>query len=165
MNLRAAVEAILLASRGTTLKKLSDVLKIKEEELVPIVEEIEKEYLEDRHGVELKKIGDVYRFYTKPDYSQFVMRVTSARAAKLTPSQLEIVAAIALNGPLTVAALNEIRGKESSHLVRTLHKMGVLTKKRKAGRYIYDLSKSFREMTAIESMLGLQAEHTITPSS
>lgn len=165
MNLRAAVEAILLASRGTTLKRLSDVLKVKEEELVQIVEEIEREYLEDRHGVELKKIGDVYRFYTKPDYSQFVMKATSVRTTRLTSSQLEIVAAIALNGPLTVAALNEIRGKESSHLVRTLHKMGVLTKKRKAGRYIYDLSKSFREMTAIESMLGPQAEHTVTPSS
>ncbi|MCX7813394.1 MAG: SMC-Scp complex subunit ScpB [Pseudothermotoga sp.] len=165
MNLRAAVEAILFASRGTTLKKISNLLKVEEEKLIPIIEEIEKEYLEDRHGVELKKIGDVYRFYTKSDYSQLAMKATNVRAAKLTLSQLEIVAAIALNGPLTVTALNEIRGKESSHLVRALHKMGILTKKRKSGRYVYDLSKSFRETIAIESMLGPQAEHTVKPSS
>jgi len=112
-----------------------------------------------------KKLNDVYRFYTKPEYAQFVVNATSLRTVKLTSNQLEIVAAIVLNGPLTIAAINEIRGKESSHLVRSLHKAGVLTRRRKAGKYLYDLSRSFRDMIAIENVLGHEAEHTITPSS
>ncbi|MBC7122713.1 MAG: SMC-Scp complex subunit ScpB [Pseudothermotoga sp.] len=165
MNLRAMVEALIFASRGITLKKLSHLLKVKEEELLQIIEEIEKDYLKEEHGVELKKLNDVYRFYTKPEYAQFVVNATSLRTVKLTSNQLEIVAAIVLNGPLTIAAINEIRGKESSHLVRSLHKAGVLTRRRKAGKYLYDLSRSFRDMIAIENVLGHEAEHTITPSS
>ncbi|HBT38917.1 MAG: SMC-Scp complex subunit ScpB [Pseudothermotoga sp.] len=165
MNLRAVVEALIFASRGMTLKKLSHLLKVKEEELLQVIKEIEKDYLREEHGVELRKLGDVYRFYTKPQYAQFVMSVTSLRTVKLTSSQLEIVAAIILNGPLTIAAINEVRGKESSHLVRALHKAGVLTRKKKAGKYLYDLSRSFRDMIAIESVLGQEAEHTIIPSS
>lgn len=164
MNLKAAVEAILFASRGITVKKLSNLLKVGEEELSTILDEIQREYLKEEHGVELKKLGDVYRFYTKAEYAQLVTSITSLRTVKLTSSQLEIVAAIILNGPLTLAALNEIRGKESSHLVRSLHKNGVLTRKKKSGKYLYDLSKSFREMLSIESVLGQEAEHTITPS-
>jgi len=159
------VEALIFASRGITLKKLSHLLKVKEEELLQIIEEIEKDYLKEEHGVELKKLNDVYRFYTKPEYAQFVVNATSLRTVKLTSNQLEIVAAIVLNGPLTIAAINEIRGKESSHLVRSLHKAGVLTRRRKAGKYLYDLSRSFRDMIAIENVLGHEAEHTITPSS
>jgi len=165
LNLRAMVEALIFASRGITLKKLSHLLKVKEEELLQIIEEIEKDYLKEEHGVELKKLNDVYRFYTKPEYAQFVVNATSLRTVKLTSNQLEIVAAIVLNGPLTIAAINEIRGKESSHLVRSLHKAGVLTRRRKAGKYLYDLSRSFRDMIAIENVLGHEAEHTITPSS
>jgi len=165
LNLRAVVEALIFASRGITLKKLSHLLKVKEEELLQIIEEIEKDYLKEEHGVELKKLNDVYRFYTKPEYAQFVVNATSLRTVKLTSNQLEIVAAIVLNGPLTIAAINEIRGKESSHLVRSLHKAGVLTRRRKAGKYLYDLSRSFRDMIAIENVLGHEAEHTITPSS
>lgn len=164
MNLRAAVEALLFASRGMTLKRLSKLLEVNEEELLQIVEEIEKDYLREEHGVELKKLGDVYRFYTKPEYAQLVVKATSLRTVKLTSSQLEIVAAILLNGPLTVAALNEIRGKESSHLVRALHKAGVITRKKKGGKYVYDLSKSFREAMAVENVLGQGAEHSVTPS-
>lgn len=159
------VEALIFASRGITLKKLSHLLKVKEEELLQIIEEIEKDYLKEEHGVELKKLNDVYRFYTKPEYAQFVVNATSLRTVKLTSNQLEIVAAIVLNGPLTITAINEIRGKESSHLVRSLHKAGVLTRRRKAGKYLYDLSRSFRDMIAIENVLGHEAEHTITPSS
>ncbi len=164
MNLRAVVEALIFASRGITLKRLSHLLKVKEEELSQVIEQIEKDYLGEEHGVELRKLGDVYKFYTKPEYAQFVMNATSLRAVKLTTNQLEIVAAIILNGPLTIAAINEIRGKESSHLVRSLHKAGVLTRRKKAGKYLYDLSKSFRDMIAIESVLGQEAEHTVTPS-
>jgi len=165
LKLRAMVEALIFASRGITLKKLSHLLKVKEEELLQIIEEIEKDYLKEEHGVELKKLNDVYRFYTKPEYAQFVVNATSLRTVKLTSNQLEIVAAIVLNGPLTITAINEIRGKESSHLVRSLHKAGVLTRRRKAGKYLYDLSRSFRDMIAIENVLGHEAEHTITPSS
>ncbi|AEH51623.1 chromosome segregation and condensation protein, ScpB [Pseudothermotoga thermarum DSM 5069] len=166
MNLKAAAEAIIFASKGITLEKLAKILRITTEETEKILNELADEYNLPDHGVELKRLGDVYRFYTKAEYAQLVQSVGKSIYTKLSVSQLEIVAIIMINGPSTLQQISEIRGKDSSALVRSLHKMGVLTRKRYKNSYIYNLSQRFKELLMIEEVPGDIAEHlqTATPS-
>ncbi|MFN3284540.1 MAG: SMC-Scp complex subunit ScpB, partial [Pseudothermotoga sp.] len=111
LKLKAMIEALIFAARGMTLERLAKVTENDVGTVTKVVEELEKEYNSEDHGVELKKVGDVYRFYTKPEYSQIVGKVTRTFYTKLSSSQMEIIAAILLNGPSTMQMLNELRGK------------------------------------------------------
>ncbi len=166
LNPRAAVEALIFASRGITSEKLAELLKISREEVEKILDEIAQEFDSSEHGVELKKVGDVYRFYTKVEYAQLVQTVSRSVYTKLSVPQLEIVAILMLNGPSTLQTINELRGKDSSALVRSLHKMGILKRKRQKNSYVYNLSESFKDLLMIEEVPGASTEHlqAIKPS-
>ncbi len=159
MNLKALVEALIFAARGMTLEKLAKITGSDMEAVAKAVDELVQEYSSQDHGVELKKVGDVYRFYTKPEYSQVISKTTKTFYAKLSSSQMEIIAAILLNGPSTIQALNELRGKDSSAVVRSLHKSGVLVRKKLSNTYVYNLNESFRDFLMIEGVLDQTIEH------
>lgn len=167
MKLKAMIEALIFAARGMTLERLAKVTESDVGTVTKVVEELEKEYNSEDHGVELKKVGDVYRFYTKPEYSQIVGKVTRTFYTKLSSSQMEIIAAILLNGPSTMQMLNELRGKDSSAIVRSLHKSGVLVRKKQSNTYVYHLNESFKDFLMIEGVLDQMTEHpkSTKPSS
>lgn len=160
MKLKAMIEALIFAARGMTLEKLAKMTETDVESVTKVVDELVKEYSSEDHGVELKKVGDVYRFYTKPECSQVISKVTKAFYAKLSSSQMEIIAAILLNGPSTIQTLNELRGKDSNAIVRSLHKSGVLVRKKQSNTYIYQLNENFKEFLMIEGVLDQMTEHS-----
>lgn len=160
MNLRGMIEALVFAARGMTVEKLAKITQTNAETVERVIEEIVSEYRGDHHGVELKKIGDVYRFYTKTEYSELISKVARTFYAKLSSSQMEIIAAILLNGPCTVQMLNELRGKDSSAIVRSLHKSGVLMRKKQSNTYVYQLSENFKDFLMIEGVLDQSIEHS-----
>ncbi len=152
MNLKPLVEAVIFASKGIGLKKLSRLLNLDEESLSEILESIKEEYSSPDHGIELREIDGEYRFYTKAELGEKIGRILGRNFTKLTASQLEIVVIIVMNGPLTKAEIDEIRGKDSSNLIRTLHRMGVLRRRRRGRRITYDLSKGFKESSMYEEI-------------
>ncbi|GAB4315910.1 MAG: SMC-Scp complex subunit ScpB [Pseudothermotoga elfii] len=158
MKLNAIMEALIFASKGMTVQQLAKIAEITEEQAEKALYELSRHYGGEEHGVELKKIGDVYRFYTKPEYSEFVKKIGKTIYSKLSAAQMEIVAAIILNGPSTVQSLNEMRGKDSSAIVRFLHKSGILMRKRHGNSYLYQLSENFKDFLMIEEVLE-QFEH------
>ncbi|HEY8543305.1 MAG TPA: SMC-Scp complex subunit ScpB [Pseudothermotoga sp.] len=167
LNLKAVVEALIFAARGMTLERLVKITESDAETITKVLDDLVKEYNNEDHGVELKKVGDVYRFYTKPEYSTVISKVVRTFYTKLSSSQMEIVAAILLNGPSTIQTLNELRGKDSSAIVRSLHKSGVLTRKKQSNTYVYQLNESFRDFLMIEGVLDQATEHSgfVKPSS
>lgn len=160
MKLKATIEALIFAARGMTLEKLAKMTETDVESVTKVVDELVKEYSSEDHGVELKKVGDVYRFYTKPECSQVISKVTRTFYTKLSSSQMEIIAAILLNGPSTMQTLNELRGKDSNAIVRSLHKSGVLVRKKQSNTYIYQLNENFKEFLMIEGVLDQMTEHS-----
>ena len=72
MQLKAAVEALILASNGITLERLVRILEKEPEEIKRALEELKKEYENEAHGVVLREVNGRYRFFTKPEYADFV---------------------------------------------------------------------------------------------
>ena len=153
MNEKALVEALIFASKGITLKKLSRITGIEEKRLEEIISSIKTFYESEDRGVELREVDGEYGFYTKRDYGDYVEKLLGKRFTKLTPQQLEVVVIIAMKGPLTKSEIDSSRGKDSSNIIRTLHRMGVLRRRRKGKRILYDLSKPFKESALYEEIM------------
>jgi len=165
MNLKALVEAIVFASRGITPERISKITGRDVVEIKKALEEIKNDFSSEDHGVELAEIDGYFRFYTKPAYSDYVSKITRRRFDKLSDSQLEVVAILLVNGPLTKAELDSFRGRDSSAILSSLHKMGVVRRKRKGRSYLYELSKSFKEVTMIEETLKRVLEDSLKEAS
>ena len=65
MKEKALVEAVIFASRGITIRRLSKITGIDEERLKSTVQSIERDYSSKDRGIELREIEGRYRFYTK----------------------------------------------------------------------------------------------------
>lgn len=153
MQLKAAIEALIFASNGITLEKLIRILEKDPEEIKRALEELKKEYEGEAHGVVLKEVNGRYRFFTKPEYADFVSRLSGRKYRNLTDTQMEVVALLLISGPIPKSEIDAFRGKDSSAVLSSLQKMGVIRKKRKGKSYLYQLSPSFVESTMLDEIL------------
>ncbi|MCD6550819.1 SMC-Scp complex subunit ScpB [Thermotoga sp.] len=153
MHLKAAIEALLFASNGISSERLARVLEVDEEKVKEVLEELVKEYKRSEHGVILREVAGKYRFYTKPEYADLVSKITRRKYKNLTETQMEIVALLLLSGPLPKSEIDAFRGKDSSTVLSSLQKMGVVRKKRHGRGFLYQLSPSFVESTMLDEML------------
>ncbi len=155
MNERAVVEAVIFASKGITLKRLKKVTGIDEDSLKRIIGEIQRDCERESSGIELREVEGRYRFYTKKIYSGYVEKVTRRKYSKLNENQLEVVVIIAMNGPLSKKEIDQMRGKDSSTVIRSLREMGVVSRKRKGRSVLYNLTRGFRQSSIYEEIVSM----------
>lgn len=156
MNPKALIEAVIFASnKPLSIKKLSQITGLPKNDLEKLIIEIHEEYSDQNHGVMLKKIGESYTFLTKPEYHEYVEKVSERSISNLTPSQIEVLAYIAFKGPITRKELYELRGKGADNVLRELQNMKLITKRksRRKGRpYEYMVTNKLREILHVASM-------------
>ncbi|MGQ9856526.1 MAG: SMC-Scp complex subunit ScpB [Fervidobacterium sp.] len=148
------VEAIIFASRGISKTLLIELTELPEEKLDEVLKYLQERYSGEEYGVELKQIEDYYRFYTKPQFSDFVSKVAKRRnLGSLSPSQLEIAVFLAVRRQATKLEIDSMRGKDSSNLIKQLLVAGVI-KRRKLGRtFVYSLTDTFKDESMIEELV------------
>lgn len=78
-------------------------------------------------GIHLVEVGGGYQFRTNPDFNQAVLRLYAARPFKLSRAALETLAIIAYRQPVTRAQIDEIRGVDSSGMVKKLNELELIT--------------------------------------
>jgi segregation and condensation protein B len=147
---RAALEAIIYAAdEPATIEQLAASLG--EEKLVvqASLDELVASYCAEERGVEIRAVAGGYKMYTKPQQHDVVRRfIKSLRPAlRLTMPALETLAVIAYKQPVTGPEIGEIRGVNTSGVLKTLlDKRMIVTAGRKEviGRPIlYRTSKEF----------------------
>ncbi|HRW93544.1 MAG TPA: SMC-Scp complex subunit ScpB [Thermotogota bacterium] len=151
MNPVAAVEALLYSSkRGVELNMLCQSTGLSKEQVQQVLEELQHRYDNDPdHGVQLRKVGKLYAFYTRPEYAEMVDSLVRRPVERLTPSQLEVLAVIARKGPIKKSAVEEIRGKGSDNQILELLSTGLIRRKRVKGPgrpFVYSVTDRFFEM-------------------
>ena len=151
-KLAASVEAAIFASKGISLRKLCRIFKIKEGEMLNVIEKIKEEYSKELHGIELREIDGKYRFYTKKEFGNIATKAAGKSFSKLTSSQLEIVVILIMHGDLSRKEIDQIRGKDSSNILRSLVEMRVLRRKRKGRSVLYTFTRSFKESSIYEEL-------------
>ena len=129
MNKKAILEGILfiVGDEGTTIDKIKDILSINEQEVKELLMELKKDYDKDDRGLRISYLGNAFKLTTKEEHKEYYEKlVTNERTTNLSNAALEVLAVIAYNEPITRLQIDEIRGVNSSQIVRKLLAFGLI---------------------------------------
>ena len=161
-ELKAILEAVLFVSPEPVpvARLMSIVGTVSKAEVVQALKVLTHDLDQDGRGIQLVQIAGGYRLVTKQEYGPWLKRMDKAKAAqKLSRSALESLAIIAYKQPLVRAEIEEIRGVETSGVLRTLleRKMvRIVGRKDVPGRPImYGTTKFFLEHFGLQDLSQL----------
>ncbi len=129
MNLEQIIEAILFAS-GKTLseRKLAELTGKKVEEVSEALDMLQ-DRLVDR-GIILQRYEKEVELVTHPEAAEYVKKVVKdEEQGELTRAALEALTILAYRGPMTRPELEQIRGVQSSMILRNLMIRGLVEQK------------------------------------
>ncbi|AKI97795.1 SMC-Scp complex subunit ScpB [Kosmotoga pacifica] len=153
---KAAVEALIFASKqGIEPKKIAKILEMKLNQVMILIEELQDEYNRPGHGVNLKAVNGKLRFYTKKEVQKYVSQLSKRPIVSITDSQMEVLAVVAIRGPITRADVELIRGRSSQSQLLELTRMKLIRKSKSKlpGRpYLYRVTNRFYDTFQINDL-------------
>ena len=103
------LESILFTmGKSVEIKTLAEALKLTQEEIKQILQDMAKEYSEKQRGIQLVFLEDSVQLCTKPQYYEYLIRIAS-RPQKQAYKQ-----------PVTRGEIERIRGVKSDHAIAKL---------------------------------------------
>lgn len=122
MTDKAVIEGLLFVcgSEGLSLEKISEILNISIEKSDNIINDLISDYESNDRGIRIERFGEMFKLVTKKECSDFLKKLVPDEEDFLTQSNLETLAIIAYNQPITRLQVEEIRGVSSSHIIRKL---------------------------------------------
>ncbi|MEP6933125.1 MAG: SMC-Scp complex subunit ScpB [Nitrospirota bacterium] len=158
-ELKAILEAILFVSpEPVPIARLMSILgTVSKAEVVQALEILTHDLDQQGRGIQLVQVAGGYRLVTKQEYGPWLKRMDKAKATqKLSRSALESLAIIAYKQPLVRAEIEEIRGVETSGVLRTLCErklVRIVGRKDVPGRPImYGTTKFFLEHFGLQDL-------------
>jgi segregation and condensation protein B len=126
--LDAAIEALLLVVDSPAAEEL---LAAAVQQPVPRVTEALRRladgYTADRRGIDLRRVGEGWRFYTRDEHAPYVERLLlDGQRSRLTRAALETLAVIAYRQPVTRSRVAAVRGVNVDGVIRTLLARGLI---------------------------------------
>lgn len=123
MNKLAVLEGLLfvVGDEGMSLEKMAEVLDIKTDEAKQLLKDLKEEYIKDNRGIRISFLGDTFKLTTKKEHKEYYQKlIENNKTETLSNAALETLAIIAYNEPITRFEINEVRGIESTHILRKL---------------------------------------------
>lgn len=128
---QGALEAILLAAgEPLTSRQLEAALDergfddaddARTDDLIGrAIERLQLEFSGPARGIHLEEVAGGYQFRTNPDYRERIRDLVEANPVSLSRAAKETLAIVAYRQPITRAEVEEIRGVDSSGVLRTL---------------------------------------------
>ncbi len=160
-EIKAVIENILLVaeqpvSEGQFKNLLGD--EVEKVSLRSALEELIGEY--NSRNLQILQVAEGYQLCTRHDFSGWVRKFLKFdKTTKLSQPSLDTLAIIAYKQPLTKAEVEEIRGVDSSGVVRTLLEKKVISpggRKKVPGRPImYRTTRKFLEYFGLRDLSDL----------
>ena len=148
-ELRASLEAILFVNNEpSTLDSLVEALGATQEEILAQLDAIKATIEQNIGGFMLEQTAGGYRFATRAEHEATLKKYFSRKGEnRLSMAALETLAIIAYRQPVTAPEVSEIRGVNSTGVIRTLLERRLI---RVAGRknvvgspFLYRTAKEF----------------------
>ena len=136
-ELQAAIEAIIYAAdEPATLEQLATGAGEEKTAVREALDELMANGAADDRGIEIRKVANGYKMYTKPQHHEAVRRfIKSLRPPlRLSMPSLETLAVIAYKQPVTQPEMQEIRGVNCAGVIETLLERNVWSPRRDARR-------------------------------
>ncbi|WP_051133035.1 SMC-Scp complex subunit ScpB [Nocardia paucivorans] len=127
-ELRSALESMLLVvDSPAPVEQLAAALDDSAERVERVLREMSAELTARRSGIDLRFVGDGWRFYTRNEYAPYVERMLLDGArTRLTRAALETLAVVAYRQPVTRARVSAVRGVNVDGVMRTLLARGLI---------------------------------------
>ncbi|MCG8924610.1 SMC-Scp complex subunit ScpB [Lentzea sp. CC55] len=158
----AALESVLLVVDSPIAEdQLSSALEQPVKRVKAALRRLSSRYTESGSGIDLRRAGDGWRFYTRDRFAPFVEKLLlDGQRAKLTRAALETLAVIAYRQPVTRARIAAVRGVNVDGVIRTLVARGLIEETgtdSDTGGILYRTTELFLER------LGLSSLHDLPP--
>lgn len=127
----AMVEAVLFAAaEPIEYTKLASVLGMDDEQILLVMDELNKKYDAEDCGICLLQLDTKYQLCSKKEFVEAVRDVLDLkRNTPLSQAAFEVLAIIAYNQPITKPYIEQIRGVDCSGVVNTLCQRGLVEEK------------------------------------
>ena len=127
-ELISAFEAVLFAGgEPLSIERLAQVFEIEPEEVTAVMNELEKKLKKNKSGLELVRMENTFQLATKTDYAEYIKKAFDLRRrTPLSPAELEVLAVVAYNQPVTRSFIEQVRGVDCSGVVTTLIEKGLV---------------------------------------
>ena len=122
MNLLGVLEGLLflVGDEGVTIKEICQVLDIDESHARDLLVNLKRCYEEEERGLKISFLGETFKLTTKKEHKEYFKRLVENKDETLSQSQLEVLAIVAYNEPITRVEIDEIRGISSAYIVKKL---------------------------------------------
>ena len=117
---------------GLTLKEVMSILNLEEEDAKNLVYKLKLNYEQENRGLRLNYLGNTFKLTTKQEHKEYYEKLLESPSSHvLSQAALEVLAIVAYNEPITRANIDEMRGVESTYILRKLLAKGLV---KEAGR-------------------------------
>lgn len=127
--MEAIIEGLLYVQGdlGLTLEQVMNILNVSEEEAKELVFNLKNSYEQENRGLRIKYLGNTFKLTTKEEHKEYYQKLLeNPKNNVLSNSALETLAIIAYNEPITRVGIDELRGIDSSYVVRRLLAKGLI---------------------------------------
>lgn len=161
MNLVGVLEGLLfvMGDEGVTLEEICNTLKIDENKARELLTTLKNEYEKEERGIKISFLGGSFKLTTKKEHKEYYQSLITERESILSQAQLEVLAIIAYNEPITRAEIDEIRGIASSYVIKKLLSKDLIKVSGKSdlpGRpNLYKTTKEFLDCFGLSSINDL----------
>ena len=156
--------ALFVVSRPLSVQDFSKLFAPEEVSVSQIkqaLDKLSKRNQNRSYGLELKEVAGAYQLRTKEENKDYVSRLIKGRLFQLSDPALEVLSVIAYQQPCTKGDVDESRGVESGHLIRTLMEKDLVCfggKSSQPGRPMtYKTTRKFLEIFGLKSLKDLPA--------
>ncbi len=160
MNLKSIIESILFSiGEPISIEKLAKTTEKNKNLVKKTIADLTNDYEKGSRGLRIIKKDDKIQLVSSPKNSQYIEKLIKDELQEdLTPASLEALAIIAYRGPISRAEIEEIRGVNSTFILRNLLIRGLIERKghpEDARVYIYEISFNFLRKLGLKSIKDL----------
>jgi segregation and condensation protein B len=163
VDLQSCIDTLLFYSdKSISLKKIKEMLELNGAEDAPIlaaIEMLKESYRARNRGFEVAEIAGGYQLRTKIEKAPLLRKLAKVQVQRLSRGAMETLTICAYKQPCTKDDIDQIRGVDSSHFIRTLldRKLIEVTGRSEApGRpMIYATTDTFLEVFGLMDLGGL----------
>lgn len=128
--------------------KIAQRLDIDIKRLDMIIGSMNEKYKRANRGIAIRRIGDSYQLHTKGEYHEFLdIFAQRERKPSLSQAAYETLAIIGVNGPVTRAQVERIRGVNSDGIIVRLTEYGFIEERGRldvpGNPFLYDVTPLF----------------------
>ncbi|MEV7043221.1 SMC-Scp complex subunit ScpB [Amycolatopsis sp. NPDC051061] len=167
-TLEAALEALLLIVDSPAGEELlAETVGQPKARIVVALRTMAQKFTDRSSGIDLRRVGEGWRFYTRDVYAPFVEKLLlDGQRSKLTRAALESLAVIAYRQPVTRSRVAAVRGVNVDGVIRTLLARGLIeemgTDPETTGT-LYVTTELFLERLGLSSLNDLPAIAPLLP--